>query len=242
MQESRAMSENNIYQPVETADGSPSLEWAASGEAMHNRQGAFSETLVIYGQAIKDSIELTGSTSVLSVGLGLAYNEVLAATLHLKHKSESFKLLSFEANQDLRDQWLNWAFEKMETELANTYNKILMLCSEEYSVDSREVKKFLKSAYINQQAQLREQLGTQTQFSDKYSCVLYDLFSSHTAPEYWSEEFLFSFFDKTCADQCIVSTYAAKGNLTRSLNKLGFNVEKPEGFGGKRNRTYATRK
>ena len=46
-----------LFQIIKTADGSPSLEWATTGEAMHNRMGAFAESVALYGEAIENAVK-----------------------------------------------------------------------------------------------------------------------------------------------------------------------------------------
>ncbi|MCB0356878.1 MAG: hypothetical protein KDD40_07720, partial [Bdellovibrionales bacterium] len=96
------------YQLICTADGSPSLHWLDSGEAMHNRQGALSESLAIYGECIKESILKNKHAHILSIGLGLAYNEIITSALCLLLKPKEIYIESFEAEDTLRESLLDW--------------------------------------------------------------------------------------------------------------------------------------
>ncbi len=231
---------NNTYKKIITADGSPSLEWLSSGEAMHNRLGALSETVDIYGGAFLDTLSVTNSVRVLSVGLGLGYNEIMMASLCLHKKVSSIQVLSFEENSQLREDWWSW-LDQEPCYLSSCYEEITHLFSKLYNLPSVEIKKFLQMQYTNNHWQLRERLEARSEFPQLFNCILYDPFSSKTNPECWNEDFLYSLFKKVCQPFCIVSTYSAKGTLKRSLQKLGFKVSTPIGFGGKRNRIYAVR-
>jgi tRNA U34 5-methylaminomethyl-2-thiouridine-forming methyltransferase MnmC len=228
------------YSIVETGDGSPSLEFLKSSEAMHNRIGAFSETIFIYGSAMQKSYENWKALNVISVGLGLGYNEIVFASLCLKNQIKNYSLLSFEIDPFLRSSWLEW-LEGIPNTLSPAYFKIIELCSVLYNLKTEEIYSFINELYRDQSATLKHKLDLNTSFEKKYNCVLYDPFSSKTNPECWDEEFLIQFFTKACDTNCLISTYAAKGTLNRSLKKLNFVVETPPGYGGKRNRTLAIR-
>lgn len=232
---------NIIYKIIETTDASPSLEWLATGEAMHNRLGAFSESLVLYGALVKKSIELCKRARIISVGLGLGYNELISFAQCLALNMDDIYLESFEENNDLRTQWLSWLNDQ-PAPLTNVYDKIAELCEKEFHLSPKGLlKSKMKIALDNETLVLRDRLDLNTAFSQKFHCVLYDPFSAKTNPDCWSEEFLKDFFNKVCERICLVSTYAAKGNLKRSLKTLGFTVENPPGFGGKRQCTIASR-
>ena len=67
---------------VTTADGSPSLSIEDSSgyvEKMHHAAGAMSESIYIYGEAVQKVLDRRWPLRVLSVGLGLGYNELITA-------------------------------------------------------------------------------------------------------------------------------------------------------------------
>ncbi|MBK7845346.1 MAG: hypothetical protein IPJ71_17000 [Bdellovibrionales bacterium] len=82
------LNSNNPFQIEITQDGSPTLRLRDSsglGESMHNLKGAFSETLYIYLPTLQRAFEWQEpETRLLSVGLGLGYNELSPQPLHLK--------------------------------------------------------------------------------------------------------------------------------------------------------------
>ena len=88
---------------------------------------------------------------------------------------------------------------------------------------------------------LESTLTKDTQFTSQFQCILYDAYSGSTSPELWEDDFLESFLSKAAAPNCLLSTYAAKGSLTRALQKQQFEVQLRTGFGGKRQSTWATR-
>ncbi|MNT22112.1 bifunctional tRNA (mnm(5)s(2)U34)-methyltransferase/FAD-dependent cmnm(5)s(2)U34 oxidoreductase [compost metagenome] len=70
---------------------------------------------------------------------------------------------------------------------------------------------------------------------------MFDAYSSKTTPQLWDEEFLVSFFAKSCDQCCFVSTYSGKAEFKEALRKNGFTVVSREAFYGKRKSTIAHR-
>ena len=102
------------------------------GERMHSLHGAFSESLYIYGPCLEKAIEsnhafhkvstkninsndgkihkkpyLT-SPRILSLGLGLGYNELITHGFLLKAKKNRFSLISFEKESELIHSFKSW--------------------------------------------------------------------------------------------------------------------------------------
>jgi len=108
------MLENTKFQFVTTEDGSLSARIGTPGapledcsEAMHSLRGAFSETVYIYGTAIRLAAERGFNERVLSMGLGLGYVELLAAAIAL-HTGRQVRGESFEIVPELRDYFRAW--------------------------------------------------------------------------------------------------------------------------------------
>lgn len=91
-----------------TADGSPSLA-LLDGEMMHNSDGAFSETCYVYEPVVDAVLKLSGHVTLLSVGLGLGYIEMLAASKALAAgRHADLSLHSFESDNLLRKTFSDW--------------------------------------------------------------------------------------------------------------------------------------
>jgi hypothetical protein len=140
--------------------------------------------------------------------------------------------LSFEKDSFLVQQFLNF----LHGEENPVYQQIANLIG---PVD--EIKNYLLRAYENKNWQIQSALGSGTVFTDKYQVIFYDAFSSRCENQLWSQDFLSTFIDKACAENCVFSTYACTGNLKRALKSAGFQVILREGFHGKRNSTLAVR-
>lgn len=232
------------FEVLTTADGSPSLRlWKdhQAPEAMHNSAGALSETMYIYDAAILKSLELSKRLSILSVGLGLGYNEILAAA-RAYEAGLPLHMQSFESEATLRQAFTNWLHDHHSPEpFKSTYEKILSLIAHQVGVLPQQIKTVLVDAEVEGRWELRGSLDISTEFRQPFHCVLFDAFSKGATPDLWTEDFLFHFIEKACAKPCVFSTYAATGSLRRSLTAAGFEVDLRPGFSGKRQSTFAIR-
>ena len=142
------------YQIEITEDGSPTLRWGA-GESMHHSGGAASESIYIYqaaldfwlhsqrvplGHSLTSTLNLSilnensiynqaidfDSVSIMSLGFGLGYNEILVALWALKNQIPLNKVLltSYEKESFLYEEFNLWLEDK-QTGLTGTYDLIL---------------------------------------------------------------------------------------------------------------------
>lgn len=228
-----------------TADGSPSLRpldpATGAGEAMHHSGGAFSESLAIYAPLIREVFDRFPSPGLLSVGLGLGYNEFLVAA-EGRRKAKDYRLLSYESVPALRENLLRWLLEpERDSEIGASYGDILERVSAGDTVLARLIREDLLKRHGTGAWLLRGPLGEDSLPAGRFEGFLYDAFSSKTSPELWREEFLVRFLELAAAPCALLSTYACTGSLKRALARNGFRVEKRPGFQGKRNSTFAIR-
>ncbi|WP_413567991.1 MnmC family methyltransferase [Bdellovibrio sp. HCB117] len=234
-----------------TGDHSPSLRLLQSvdplkdrGESMHHSGGACAETLLIYGEPIKETLKKIEKPHFLIVGLGLGYIEsVIAreALLQNKNAADVGLITSYESVPELRDfffQWIHGETHSLHSEVINTYEQMLESVIGETGISPETVKSFL-CEHFRKLSDISGSLSKEAKLVSKYHCILYDAFSSKTSPFLWEEEFLNSLLEQVSASQCVLSTYACKGSLKRALKSHGFEVIVREGFQGKRNSTLA---
>ncbi len=228
-----------------TKDGSPTLIFKKTDESgqsyeekMHHSEGAWAETLYIYCPALKKSFEFTHA-KVLSLGLGLGYNEVMATALELRSNPKSPVVIhSYELLDELRDDFSQFVIQGRSEIYSDCYKRVFELVAQEFSLSSEELRLALRRKIENKELQLLEAFPQAMPLGQTYNCLLYDAFSSKMHPELWGEEFLTQTFSKICEENCVLTTYAATGALKRSLRALGFEkVERP-GFAGKRDSSF----
>ncbi len=232
-----------------TEDQSPSLQvespvpggTVSLGEAMHHSGGAYSETQQIYGDPLRSAIG-EGRRSVISVGLGLGYNEILVAfeALRAQISPKNFFLLSFESEPILRDHFIAWTESQDE---GFVYDQIFEFFQNSKDLPTSEGKQDLKNWLREARAlgswQLESALLPSFTTHRKYEVIFYDVFSAKTSPQLWEEKFLTAFFEEVSAADALVASYACTGSLTRALKKAGFKSLPKKGFHGKRNSTLA---
>lgn len=238
MSESSEFWKKHNYEVVLTEDQSPTLRWlgAETQETMHHRGGAYSETQLIYGNPLRETLS-RGGRSAISVGLGLGYNEILVADEAVRQGfgPSDISLLSFESESILVEQFLAWTESESGDQI---YDQVAGFFPE---IQIQNVKKWLRDARAAEAWRIPGALQPGFEVMGRYECIFYDAFSSKTSPHLWAEEFLNEFFRKVCAPNCQISTYACTGALKRALKSSGFEVIVREGFQSKRNSTLGIR-
>lgn len=226
------------FEPVQTEDGSFTLKQRGVGEEMHARGGAVLESFYIYYDALKyffESCQEGEEVEVISIGLGMGYNEILTA-----HAVESLKL-----NQNMNIEVKVLSYEKEEAlkplflkRVANPENYNLFW----KPFLEREVNTLTTKGFLDENLILKASFE-ESSFKDlenNKKIILFDAYSNKTSGELWAESFLEKFFEK-CKPGSVVTTYAATGALNRVLKKTGFKNLKRKGFSGKRGSTLAVR-
>jgi hypothetical protein len=251
------------YEFLTTGDGSPSICMSSDlyrPEAMHHREGALSESLFVYHGLLVEALALDCPPRVLSVGLGCAYNEMIAAATFLKLglPLEEIYIESFEGDVPLRETFRYWLLSdsptssenpsvsleptvdvELHTELIANLEKVLSSVARHFEIAEDALKIWMKTLYQNQRLVLREWLTEDTSFAVPFGAVFFDAFSGKSTPAVWNEEFLVQFLAKAASPRCGLATYAATGTLNRALKRTGFERRDQKGFAFKRQSTRA---
>lgn len=221
-----------------TADGSPTLTFRRPdgyAEKMHHSGGAFSESMYIYHYGLKKSLELGFPPRVISVGLGLGYNELISLAEFARSRVKG-QIWSFETMPFLRDMFRSWAEGQSSQPLLDQIARQI-----EQSFGIEGLRNITHSAIKEGQLELREAFPESMQNISDVGTVFFDAFSNKMSPELWSEEGLKSSLDPVLSKNCLLCTYAATGALKRALRTLGFELLDRPGFQGKRDSTLAVR-
>lgn len=223
-----------------TADGSPTLELKRDDgyvEKMHHSGGALAESVYIYEAALIESLKIDRKPHVLSLGLGLGYNEMLAIA---QLKDRDFKIHSFELREDLREAFTAWA-RGDSTPLADVFEMVGVQVARHSGTPAPELKARALVALNSNQLELRGPFPQDAQGVENCTCVFFDAFSRKMDPHLWAEAEIEAALKPMLAPQCVLATYAATGALNRILKNLGFTLQERPGFQGKRESTFATR-
>lgn len=236
------------YRFYTTSDGSPTLELSYEPELkefMHNSQGAFEESVYIYGDVIREAFKNLSSASVLSVGLGLGYNELITVSLALagQIEPEKLSLVSYEKETFLQEYFLAFLQEEsLPVDFSHAYQWILDACSKRFGVEPLVIRNALVEMKKNKTWDIRQDFDPlKLDPSDRWNIFLYDAFSSKMSPQLWSEAALDSLLKNHTSTPCYFTTYAAKGSLNRALKANGFVLQDRIGFAGKRESTYGVK-
>ncbi len=236
-----------------TMDGSPTLRLinqfqvdSDRAESMHHSGGAFSESLYIYGEIIDLGMKKLRSAvqplRVLSLGLGLGYNELLVAAYVLKYDLQSsICMTSFEIIESLKSSFLSYCEQKqLSPEIQDTYDRMLNYYVKHFDLKKNDLLSLLTDLYKNNKWTINSDFSLYNEKSG-FHILLYDAFSGKTNQELWTEDFLSQKLELLSADRAIFATYACRASLKKALRKSNYDLIIKEGFQGKRNCTQAHR-
>jgi hypothetical protein len=229
-----------------TEDGSPTLRLRLSdgtgGESMHHSGGAAAETEYIYKSVIEAALQVLPELKLAVVGLGLGYIEISWAIANLNNfrnekkngkKEIKSTFVSFEAEEDLKTNFLTW----IATGKPEIYNTVCSAMDKNSSID--EIRKLLE---LNlQKFALKGDLVKEFEKDKTWNVICFDAFSKKTSEELWTEDFLNELLQKSCHEDCILTTYACTGALKRALKQNNFRLIERTRFKGKRDSTLAVR-
>lgn len=223
---------------VTTSDGSPSMEiiYSNVSEWMHSSHGAFEESCYIYLHALNLAHEKGLPLRILSVGLGLGYNEILSAGFSLSKKL-TLSIQSYENEPFLVESFKHWSVGTLKSTdcLFPVYEKILEMTAQKLNLSVSKLRETIQDLGRNHQFIHLGELSASGPFPPGQTLIYFDAFSNKASPDLWTPDFLEIFVKSTADASCLLSTYAATGNLKRSLVQNGFEVDLRPGFAGKRN-------
>lgn len=226
-----------------TKDGSPTLIFNKGEytEKMHHSEGAWSETLYIYLPALQAAFRQP-QAKVMSLGLGLGYNELMACAYELKCSFRAASLIhSFEILPELREEFRSFIETGSCKNYSSCYEKILALVASHFDLSPEQLREFTRKKLQCKELQLLEGFPEALPEGQTYNSLLYDAFSNKMNPELWTEEFLKETLSRVCEENSVLTTYAATGALKRALTSLGFHKITRPGFSGKRDSSFYLR-
>jgi tRNA U34 5-methylaminomethyl-2-thiouridine-forming methyltransferase MnmC len=206
-----------------TLDQSNTIFLEELNETYHSINGALDESLHVYIQkGFNEAIKIKNTIHVFEVGFGTGLNTILTLIeAHKKnitctyHSIEAFPLeenLVAQLNYtSLFDEKYHQAFEKIHQAKWNETIKI----SNNFLLNK------IHSSLENYQPILT------------FDVIYFDAFAPDKQPELWTETIFKKMFD-LLNENGILVTYSAKGEVRRTLQRVGFTVERTNGPKGKR--------
>nr|WP_311467658.1 tRNA (5-methylaminomethyl-2-thiouridine)(34)-methyltransferase MnmD [uncultured Porphyromonas sp.] len=211
-----------------TEDGSLTLYAPTFGEHYHSMHGAVQESEHIYlGLALRERMdswqEGDAPLRLFEVGFGTGLNALLSWR-EAEERHIPLRYYSIEKFPITPEVYEALHYEGLGEE-REVKDQLLRLHTAPWD-EAAELSPFFTLH------KLRGDLTTCT-FPRDLSVIYYDAFSPESQPELWAEE-LFQRLGKVACSGAILSTYCAKGEVRRRLQRSGFLVERLPGPPGKR--------
>lgn len=245
------MDELTLPTITHTEDGSLTLYSPISGEHYHSIHGAIQESQHIFIRNALEHRAIGGDRHriiehtdrnlyILEIGFGTGLNALLSLRWASEHglcldyttlelypvPEEVYRQLSYRLGHDADTQLqaLHDAPWNIPTEVGSLILKKLHVPLEEYEP-------------TNHMNVTDDPSEASPDFID---IIYFDAFSPETQPELWTEE-IFARLYASMRDRGVLTTYCAKGEVRRRLQRVGFLVERLPGPPGKREILRATK-
>lgn len=215
---------------VITEDGSTTIRLPEWDENYHSKHGAIQEAKHVF---IKNGLSLFAnqSVSVLEIGFGTGLNTFITF-LEGKKNNQSIDYVGVEAYPVAADEVLQMNYV---TELQAESERFIF---EKIHQTSWEEKAEIDSHFFLTK---RKQFFNEIDDVEKFDLIYFDAFGYRVQPELWSTE-IFQKMYNSLKEGGVLVTYAARGVVKRSMQEVGFTVEKLAGPPGKREMMRATKK
>jgi tRNA U34 5-methylaminomethyl-2-thiouridine-forming methyltransferase MnmC len=214
---------------IQTSDGSTTIHLPDWNESYHSKHGAIQEACHVF---IKNGLSLFQgeAVSVLEIGFGTGLNAFITY-LEAKKHDQTIDYVGVEAYPISSEEVLlmNYVAElKAENESA-VFDKMHQCEWEEKIAISNDFSLTKRKQFFNEISD-----------ENKFNLIYFDAFGYRVQPELWSTE-IFEKMYKSLKSKGVLVTYAARGVVKRSMQEVGFTVEKLEGPPGKREMFRATK-
>jgi len=214
---------------IETEDGSSTILVEAWGESFHSIHGAIQEAQLVYIEnglrfVFRREIE---QIHVLEIGFGSGLNCFMTFIESEKNQKKIIYtgVEGFPLNEN---EWSLLNYQRF-------FDEAYHLKFSEIHQTNWEIENKISSYFNLIKNQL---LFENLNFESQFDLVYFDAFGFQFQPELWSEE-IFTKIKKAMKPNGVLVTYACKGEVNRTLKKLGFKIEKLQGPPGKREMTRA---
>lgn len=214
-----------------TEDGSNTLYLPDLDETYHSTHGSVQEAeLVFIKYGLRTSTK--SNLSILEIGFGTGLNAYLT-------------LLDSINNPNIRNiRYTSIELYPVDMEVVKqlNYSSIIQNSNQELFL-KLHLAEWGDFIAIHNKFKLKKINAdfTEIDLSGKYDLIYYDAFGPDKQCEMWDEK-LFQKLFEVANEGAIITTYSAKGNVRRALQKAGFIVERLPGPIGKREVLRAIKK
>ena len=210
---------------IKTEDGSHSLYVNDLDEQYHSKHGAIQEGKHVFIEAGLKHVASHNNSPIriLEIGLGTGLNSFLTLieSEKLNLPIHYTALEAFPLELDLITE-LNYVECLNEERIKN---KFIQIHSSDWE----------KEISLSELFCIHKIKGTlqEVQFDETYHLIYFDAFGPAVQPEMWTEEIFNKLYSALKPNGCLF-TYCAKGEVKRTLKKVGFTVAALPGPPGKR--------
>ena len=204
---------------VITSDGSTTIHIPQLGEHYHSKKGAIQEAYHVY---IKHGLKevATEEVAVLEIGFGTGLNcfiTFLDSNKKIDYMGvEAYPVTSKEVAK------MNYVSELKAEKDKAIFDKL-------HNVSWGERHQITEHFYLTKRKQFFKEITDENTFD----VIYFDAFGPDKQPDLWTEA-IFNKMYKALKNNGVLTTYSAKGDVRRTLIKVGFEVHKLQGPPGKR--------
>lgn len=215
-------------QLISTSDGSVTIFLPEWNESYHSKHGAIQEAYHVF---IKNGLNFFSDKkeiSILEIGFGTGLNTFITL-LESEKRKQKIHYTAVEYFPVAEEMWAKLNYPEL-LQAAEKRNTFLELHSSEWG----KPHSFSDFFTLEKHQMKFEDIG----FANRFDLIYFDAFGFRVQPELWSVD-IFQRMFKALKSQGILTTYAARGIITRNMKEAGFSVKKTAGPIGKREMTVA---
>ncbi len=214
---------------IKTLDGSTTIQLKEWNECYHSKHGAIQEAKHVF---INNGLSLFANTSVsiLEIGFGTGLN-AFVTFLESQRLKQTIHYVGVEAYPVSTSEVLKMNYVK---ELNANLQEDIFIKMHDCKWDEKTV---LSSDF---DLVKRKQFFDEIDDIEQFDLIYFDAFGYRVQPEVWSTSIFNKMFVALRSGGKLV-TYAARGDIRRSMLEVGFLVEKLQGPPGKREMLRASK-
>jgi len=211
-----------------TGDGSHTLFVPELNEHYHSTFGAVTESGVVFIDAgLKPALLKSSAIKILEIGFGTGLNALLTYFGSIGSEIHYTAIEAFPLDRPIVEQ-LNYADHNASKNSDHIFRLL-------HSADWNEERYIPDHFFLKKISSKLEDIILPESCFD---LVYFDAFGPEVQPELWTEAIFVKIY-AAMNKNGILTTYSAKGEIRRNLERVGFTVEKLPGPPGKRHITRA---
>ncbi len=215
---------------IQTSDGSKSLYLPEFDETYHSRHGALQEAYHVFIRSGLDLFEEGSEVRILEMGFGTGLN-CFITWLEAQRRNLKVRYCGLEAYPISIDVAMELDYPvALGREESQTLFERLHTSPWDQKIELDKSFELTKA----------KDLFSDFNQTDSYDLIYFDAFGPRVQPELWTEA-IFEKMHRALGPKGILVTYSAKGSVRRTMQAVGFEVERLPGPPGKREMLRATK-